>query len=154
MMQLPKDFVELLALLNERKVRALIVGGYAFVYHTRPRTTKDLDIWVEPTPENVRRLLEALDDFGFGSLGLKADDFLEPGRFVQLGYAPRRIDLLTSLKAVDFEDAWKGRVEDAIGDVKVCILGVPDLIRNKRAVGRPRDQEDVAVLETFHKTRP
>ncbi len=154
MMQLPKDFVELLALLNERKVRALIVGGYAFVYHTRPRTTKDIDIWVEPTPQNVQGLLAALDDFGFGSLGLKADDFLAPGRFVQLGYPPRRIDLMTSLKGVDFEDAWKGRVEDVIGDVKVCILGVPDLIRNKRAVGRPQDKADVAVLEIFHKTRP
>ena len=154
MMQLPKDFVELLALLNERKVRALIVGGYAFVYHARPRTTKDIDIWVEPTPDNVQRLLEALDDFGFGSLGLKADDFLEPNRFVQLGYPPRRVDLITSLKGVNFEEAWKGRVEDSIGDVKVCILGIPDLIRNKRAVGRPQDQADVAVLETFQKTRP
>src|SRR5258708_5497659 len=150
MIQPPKDFVELLALLNDRKFRPLIVGGYAFVYHTRPRTTKDIDIWIEPTPENVQRLLEALDDFGFGSLGLKADDFLEPGRFVQLGYPPRRVDLLTSLKDVDFEDAWEKRVEDIIGGVKVCILGIPDLIRNKRAVGRARDQADVAVLETFH----
>ena len=154
MMQLPKDFVELLALLNARKVRALIVGGYAFVYHARPRTTKDIDIWVEPTPDNAGRLLEALDEFGFGGVGLTAEDFLKPGRFVQLGYPPRRIDLITSLKAVEFEEAWEGRVEDYIEDVKVCILGVPELIRNKKAVGRPQDQADVAVLENFHKPGP
>jgi hypothetical protein len=153
-MQLPKDFVELLALFNERKVRALIVGGYAFVYHARPRTTKDIDIWIEPTPDNARRLLEALDEFGFGSVGLKAEDFLEPSRFVQLGYPPHRIDLITSLKDVDFEDAWKGRVEDSIGDVKICILGIPELIRNKKAVGRPQDRADVAVLESFQKGEP
>jgi hypothetical protein len=154
MMQLPKDFVELLALLNEKKVRALIVGGYAFVYHARPRTTKDIDIWVEPTPDNAQRLLEALDDFGFGSVGLKTQDFLEPGRFVQLGYPPHRIDLITSLKAVDFEDAWQGRVEDRVGDVTLYILGISELIRNKKAVGRPQDQADVAVLEEFLITKP
>jgi hypothetical protein len=149
MMQLPKDCVELLALFNEKKVKALIVGGYAFVYHARPRTTKDVDIWVEPVPDNVQRLLEALDEFGFGSVGLKPEDFLAPGRFVQLGYPPHRIDLMTSLKGVDFEDAWESRVEDDLGEVKVSILGIAELIRNKKAVGRPQDQADVAVLESY-----
>jgi hypothetical protein len=130
------------------------VGGYAFVYHARPRTTKDIDIWVEPTPGNVERLLQALDDFGFGSLGLQAEDFLAPGRFVQLGYPPHRIDLITSLKGVDFEDAWKSRVEDSIGEVKLCFLGIAELIHNKKAVGRPQDQADVAVLESFQKGKP
>jgi hypothetical protein len=130
------------------------VGGYAFVYHARPRTTKDIDIWVEPTPENVERLLQALDDFGFGSLGLQAEDFLAPNRFVQLGYPPHRVDLLTSLKGVAFEEAWKGRAEDTIGEVKLSFLGVTELIRNKKAVGRPQDQADVAILESFQKGPP
>lgn len=85
-MSVSKDFEELFALLNARGVKALVVGGYAFAYHAKPRHTKDIDIWVEPTRENVERLLLALEDFGFGGLGLKMEDFTEPGRFVQLGY--------------------------------------------------------------------
>lgn len=152
-MRVPKDFSELLGLLRAKEVRTLVVGGWAFAYHAKPRATKDLDIWIEPTPENVERLLQALDEFGFGGIGLKAEDFLEPGRFVQLGYAPHRVDLLTTLRGVNFEEAWAGRVEDYLGDneaVKVAILGKDDLIRNKKAVGRPQDLADVDVLEFFH----
>lgn len=148
-MKISKDFAELLALFNAKKVRALIVGGYAFCYHARPRNTKDLDLWVEPTPENVHRLLEALEEFGFGGIGLKPEDFLEPGRFVQLGYAPNRVNLMTSLKGVTFEEAWTRRVEDFIGDEKVCILGRSDLIKNKKIVGRLQDLADASVLEFF-----
>jgi hypothetical protein len=149
---LPKDFAELLALLNERKVRALVVGGYAFNFHVRPRTTKDIDIWIEPTRENVEQLLQALDDFGFGSVGLQPEDFLAPKKFVQLGYPPNRVDLLTSIKAVNFEDAWTRRVEAVVSDVKVCFLGEDDLIHNKKAVARPQDLADVAALE-FYRTQ-
>ncbi len=150
-MRVPKDFRELLALLREKEVKALIVGGWAFSYHARPRATKDLDLWIEPTPENVARLLQALDEFGFGSVGLTAEDFLEPGRFVQLGYPPNRVDLLTTLKGVSFKQAWERRVEDFLDDdpnVKVAILGKDELLINKRTVGRPQDQADVAVLES------
>jgi predicted nucleotidyltransferase len=153
LIEFSKDFAELLASLNERGVRALIVGGYAFSYHARPRNTKDIDVWIEPTPENVARLLSALDDFGFGDIGLKAEDFLEPGQFVQLGYPPNRVDLLTSIKGVSFEEAWAGRVEDVVSGVRVRFLGEADLIRNKKAVGRPQDQADVAILESFRNPR-
>jgi hypothetical protein len=146
-----KDFEELLASLSSREVKALVVGGYAFAYHAKPRHTKDIDIWVEAEPENAQRLLSALNDFGFGSLDLKEEDFTEPGRIVQLGFPPNRIDLLTSLKGLNFEDAWQSRVEDSYGEAKVCYLGRDDLIRNKKAVGRPQDQADVAVLESFQK---
>jgi hypothetical protein len=139
----------LLALLNEKKVRALVVGGYAFCFHARPRNTKDIDIWIEPIPENVERLLQALADFGFGSVGLEAKDFLEPGQFVQLGYPPHRIDLLTSIKGVGFEDAWAGRIEAVVSSVTVCFLGEEDLIHNKKLVARPQDLADVAVLEFY-----
>jgi hypothetical protein len=150
-MKVPQDFAELLVLLREKEVKALIVGGWAFSYHARPRATKDLDIWVEPTSENVARLLQVLDEFGFGSVGLTAEDFLEPGRFVQLGYPPNRVDLLTTLKGVSFRDAWEKRVEDFLdGDqkVKVAILGRDELLLNKKTVGRPQDQADVAFLES------
>jgi len=145
--KISKDFEELLASFTARGVRALIVGGYAFAFHARPRNTKDLDLWIEPTAENVERLLLALDDFGFGNVGLTADDFLTPRRFVQLGFPPQRIDLLTSLKGVTFEEAWNGRVEDLFGSQKVCYIGKEELIRNKQAVGRPQDKADVSVLK-------
>lgn len=146
-MSVSKDFEELLASLSVREVRALIVGGYAFAFHAKPRYTKDIDIWVEPTPENVERLLQALEDFGFGSLGLTVDDFTEPGQFVQLGYPPNRIDLLTAIEGVSFEEAWAGRVEDFFGKEKVAFLGKEELIRNKKATGRPQDLADLAVLQ-------
>ena len=148
-MKLPKDFAELLELLRAQGVRALIVGGYAFVYHARPRTTKDIDIWIEQTPENVQRLLEVLDEFGFGSLGFKPEDFLTPGQFIQLGYPPHRVDLLTTLRGVTFEEGWAGRVEAVVDGVQVCFLGKAELIRNKKVVGRSRDWADVEILESF-----
>jgi hypothetical protein len=139
----------LLVFLRARKVKALIVGGYAFAFHARPRYTKDIDIWIEPTPENAQCLLQALDDFGFGSLGLKVEDFSKPGQIVQLGFPPNRIDLLTSIKGLNFEEAWQSRVEDSYGEAKVFYLGMDDLIRNKKAVGRLQDQADVEILESF-----
>jgi hypothetical protein len=147
------DFEELLALLNAHEVRALVVGGFAFSFHAKPRYTKDLDIWIDPEPENVSRLLRALDEFGFGSIGLKAEDFLSPGRFVQLGYSPVRIDLLTSILGVSFEEAWANRVQDMFGTTRACYLGKTELIRNKQAVGRAQDRVDVEVLQSFRKSR-
>ena len=100
-MDRPKsDFEELFACLTARNVRFVVVGGHALAYHGRPRYTKDLDVFVEPPPENAARLLLALEDFGFGSLDLKAADFDRPGKVVQLGIAPNRIDLLTTIDGV------------------------------------------------------
>jgi hypothetical protein len=148
-----KDFEELFASFSDRKVRALIVGGYAFAYHARPRYTKDIDVWIEATPDNAQRLLEALNDFGFGSLGLSIEDFTKPGQIVQLGFPPNRIDLLTSIKGLTFEEAWEARIEDLFGTTRVCYLGRDDLIRSKRAAGRAQDQMDVAILESFREGR-
>ena len=148
-----RDFEELFAFFNARKVRALIVGGYAFAYHAKPRYTKDIDVWIEATPDNAERLLEALNDFGFGSLGLTIEDFTKPGQIVQLGFPPSRIDLLTSIKGVTFEEAWEARIEDLFGATTVCYLGRDDLIRSKRAAGRAQDQVDVAILEAFREDK-
>jgi hypothetical protein len=141
-----KDFEELFASLTAHQVKALIVGGYAVAFHARPRYTKDIDILIEPTPENAERLLAALADFGFGDLGLIAADFTETGRIVQLGYPPNRIDLLTSLLGVSFPEAWANRVEGLYGTTHVFYLGKAELIRNKEAVGRPEDQADLRSL--------
>lgn len=142
-----KDFEELLGLFESRGVRALVVGGYAVAFHGRPRFTKDIDLWVEPTAENAQRILDCLEEFGFGSVGLAVEDFSCPGQVVQLGYPPNRIDLMTSLAGVAFEEAWGGREQGPFGSKVVFYLGRSELLRNKRASGRPQDLVDVEDLE-------
>lgn len=145
-MSVSRDFEELFACCNARGVKALVVGAYAVAFHGKPRFTKDLDLWVEPDSENARRLVAALEDFGFGGLGLALEDFTSPGRIVQLGHAPNRIDLLTSLAGLRFEDAWAERVEGRYGGQTVYYLAKADLIRNKRSVGRLQDRLDLDML--------
>ena len=145
-MNVSKDFEELFAFLNARRVKALVVGAYAVAFYAKPRFTKDIDILVEPTPDNAERLLEALADFGFGSLGLTVEDFSQPGRIVQLGYPPNRIDILTSIQGVSFEAAWAGKAEGLYGTQTVYYLGKAELVRNKQTVGRPQDQMDLRWL--------
>lgn len=152
-MSVSKDFEELFACFNARAVRALIVGGYAFAFHAKPRYTKDLDLLVAPTAENAANLLAALTDFGFGELPLTEEDFTQPGRIIQLGHPPNRIDLLTTLKGIEFEQAWEHRAEGRFGGEKVFYLGLEELILNKRSVGRPQDRADVRVLLSFAKRR-
>jgi len=142
-----KDFEELFACLAARGVRAVIVGGYAFAYHAKPRFTKDVDVFVDPTPENAALLMAALEDFGFGNVGLTAADFSAPGAIVQLGLPPNRVDLLTTIDGVSFEDAWAGRVSGLYGAQPVFYLGLEELRRNKRASGRAQDLADLESLE-------
>jgi hypothetical protein len=141
-----KDFEELFGCLKARNVKALVVGGYAVAFHGRPRFTKDIDVLVEPAPDNAERLLSALADFGFGSLGLTIADFTSPGRIVQLGVAPNRIDLLTAIDGVTFDEAWAHRVAGPFGAATVDYIGLGDLIRNKQASARPQDLLDVEDL--------
>jgi hypothetical protein len=144
---LSNDFEELFACFNAKRVRAVVVGGHALAFHGHPRFTKDLDVFVDPSPENARLILEALHDFGFGSVGLTAEDFSSPGRIVQLGIAPNRIDLMTAIDGVSFEEAWAGRAAGRFGGQQVSYLGRTDFLRNKRAAGRPQDIADIAALE-------
>lgn len=132
--------------MKARNVKALVVGGYAVAFHGRPRFTKDIDVFIEPSPDNAERLLSALADFGFGSLGLTVGDFTSPGRIVQLGVAPNRIDLLTAIDGVVFGDAWAHRVPGPFGTVTVDYIGLADLIRNKQTSARPQDLLDVDDL--------
>ena len=140
------DFEELFRCLNARSVSAIIVGGHALAFHGRPRFTKDLDVFVAPTEANARRLVQALDDFGFGAVGLRVEDFSQAGRIVQLGVAPNRIDLLTVIDGVTFAEAWEHRVAGHFGDEPVFYLGRDEFIRNKQAVGRPQDLADIDAL--------
>ncbi|MEX1218667.1 MAG: DUF6036 family nucleotidyltransferase [Acidimicrobiales bacterium] len=145
-MDLNRDFQEFLKSFVQHDVRFLIIGGYALAVHGHPRYTKDLDVWVWPDPENADRILEALDEFGFGSLGLEAIDFLEPGVIIQLGREPQRIDLLTFATGLEFRAAFENRILVEIGGVEVPFLSVDDLRTNKTATGRLRDLADVEDL--------
>jgi hypothetical protein len=140
-----RDFSDFLNLLAQHDVKALIIGAFAVAFHAKPRFTKDLDIFVEATPENAERLLSAIDAFGFGTLGLVIDDFT-PGRVTQLGYPPNRIDLVTSIDGVTFEEAWASRVGGKYGSVDVWYIGREALVRNKAAAARPQDLMDLATL--------
>jgi predicted nucleotidyltransferase len=140
-------FKEFVQSLNDNAVRFLIVGGYAVAFHGHPRFTKDLDIWIEVNQENGERLVTALAQFGFASLGLTADDFLEPDTIIQLGYPPNRIDLITGLAGVNFGECYANRVEAEIDGVLVPFIDLHNLKRNKLASGRAQDLADVENLQ-------
>jgi hypothetical protein len=146
-LQLGKDFRDMLELLNRHHVRYLVVGGFAVAVHGTPRYTRDLDIWVDVSPDNAARLVAVLDDFGFASLGLTAEDFLDPGVVIQLGHEPSRIDFITKLTGVEFAAAYPARATATIGDLEVPVIDRGSLIANKRALGRLHDLDDVEGLD-------
>lgn len=145
-MDLPRDFSELLASFNANDVEYLLVGGYALAHHGAPRFTGDLDLFVRPTADNARRILAALDAFGFGGLGLTADDFCIPDRVIQLGRPPVRIDLLTSIDGVTWDQAHSGAESCGVDGQPVPVIGLREFVANKRASGRPTDLADLDSL--------
>jgi len=146
-MAVPKDLREFIESLNSHGVEYLVVGAHALAFHGFPRYTGDVDVLLRPTPDNAARMEQVLLAFSFASLGLKAADVLHAGRVVQLGMAPNRIDLLTSLTGVTFEEAWDRRVRGDLGGVPVAFLSRETLIKNKRATGRTQDAADIEKLE-------
>jgi hypothetical protein len=144
-----KDFEELFSVFERREVRFVVVGAHALAHHAKPRYTKDLDIFVDATPENAEKIVASLEEFGFGGIGISADDFSSPGRILQLGVPPTRIDIITSITGVSFAEAWETRVEGAYGAVTVPFIGYEALVRNKLASGRPQDVADVETLRRF-----
>jgi len=146
-MEAHPDFKDLLALLNERKVEYIIVGAYALAFHGAPRFTGDIDIYVNPTKENAERIVSALSAFGFGTLGLTAEDFQKPDQVVQLGVPPVRIDLITSITGVSWDQASAGKISGNYGDIPVHFLGRAQYIANKKATGRAKDLADIEALE-------
>jgi hypothetical protein len=143
---LNQDFKEFITSLSANEVRYLVVGGYAVALHGYPRYTKDIDIWVEPTHVNASKLIKALDEFGFGSLGLKVEDFLEPDTIIQLGYPPNRIDLITTLPGVEFNACYATRVEVEFEDQRVNFIDLESLKKNKLASNRAQDLADLENL--------
>lgn len=143
---LSKDFEEFATLLNAHGVEYLVVGGYAMAVHGRPRQTGDLDIWLKRDHNNALRVMAALEDFGFGALGLAYTDFETAEQVVQLGYPPFRIDLLTDIDGIAFDEAWPSRFEYRLGELTIPFIGLDALKANKRASGRPRDIDDLENL--------
>lgn len=150
MERLHKDLRELLALFRSNNVEFLVVGGHAVAFHGYPRFTEDLDCYVRPSAENGARIVQALREFGFASLGIEAADFEASDRMIQLGRAPNRVDLLTRLYAVQFEDAWMTKVGGTLDGVPVWFIDRESLLRNKRATARPQDVADADFIERLN----
>lgn len=143
---LNRDFREFAESLNAARVDYLVVGGYALAAHGHPRYTGDIDFWVRPTPDNLASLLAAIEAFGFGSLGLRVEDF-GAETVVQLGHPPRRIDLLTTLDGVDFDACYERCERIEIDGLAMKFIGLDDFKANKRATGRLKDLADLEALD-------
>jgi hypothetical protein len=141
-----QDFLDLLRAFIDHSVRFLVVGAYALGVHGRPRATGDLDVWVEPTPDNADRLVRALQQFGAPMGQVTVDDFSRPGIVFQMGLPPVRIDVLTELSGLTFDEAWPGRTQAAFGPVTVDVIGRDAFIKNKRTTGRAKDLGDIEAL--------
>jgi predicted nucleotidyltransferase len=143
---LNQDFKEFVQSLNDNQVKYLVIGGYAVALHGYPRYTKDIDIWIEMTPDNATKMLQALEQFGFASLNLQAEDFTTPDQVIQLGYPPNRIDLITTPDGVDFATCYVSRLQVDIDGVLVNFIDLENLKLNKQASGRLQDLADLENL--------
>ena len=141
------DFRDMLSALCEEKGEFLIVGAYALAVYGHPRATGDIDIWIRCSDENAERVLRSLKRFGAPLFDLTLKDLRTPGRIFQMGVVPRRIDIITSIEGVEFDEAWPDRKEVEIEGLKIPVIGRSHLLKNKKALGRPQDLADVAWLE-------
>ncbi|MBE2217950.1 MAG: nucleotidyltransferase [Ignavibacteria bacterium] len=147
-----EDFSEFLKLLTENNVEYMIVGGYAVSFYSRPRYTDDLDVWINPTPENLKNILKVLNEFGFSEPFIKEDEFLNKPKIYRIGNPPVRIEILNSIDGVSFDDAMKNKeLGSYAGLKKVFYISLNDLITNKAASNRPKDLLDLEYLKTFRK---
>ncbi len=140
------DFKDLLRALNEQEVEYLIVGGYAVIFHTEPRFTKDLDIWLRPSSENARKLMAAFRQFGMPLIDIDEADFANEGTQYVMGVAPVMLDFLTSVEPLDFEECWNSRIEDDVDGIPVFYLGRDELIESKKLADRDQDRADIQKL--------
>ena len=143
------DFLEFLGALVRADARFLVIGAHAMAVHGVPRATGDLDVWVAPTPDNAERVWAALVEFGapIDTIGLSKADLTSPNLVVQLGVVPQRIDLLTSVTGLEFDQAWATRQRHRVDDAELPFLGYDSLLQNKRATARSKDLVDVEILE-------
>ncbi len=152
-MEIDKDFREFIELLNAHEVKYLVIGGYAVNFHGYPRYTKDIDFWLWMTSANIEKLLQAVNEFGFGGLNLQIEDFMTPENIVQLGYEPYRIDLLVDVDGVDFEECFERKIKGEFDGIKVNFLSLRDLITAKKKSGRLQDLADAEQLEKMKKKK-
>jgi hypothetical protein len=143
-----RDYAEMLAELSAADAEFLIVGAHALAAHVQPRNTQDLDIWIRPTPENAQRVWVALTRYEAPLEGLTVEELAKPGLIYQIGVAPKRIDILTAISGVEFDDAWAHRIMVHFAEGTFPVIGREELLRNKRATGRPKDLLDVRLLES------
>lgn len=146
MLSLPKDFKEFLQLLNSKKIKYLVIGGYAVAFYGYPRATGDLDIWIAISKENARRLVETLKEFGFNVPQLQEEIFLEKRKVVRMGNPPLRIEVLTFIDGVEFSKCYRKRQAVTIDGIKVNFISLQDLKKNKEASARHRDLDDIEHL--------
>lgn len=146
-MELDRNFKEFLELLNKNEVEYLLVGGYAIGIYVEPRFTGDIDFWVKNTLENGKKIVKTIDEFGLSSLGVKAEDFLNPDCILQIGYRPIRIDLLTHIEGVDFDSSWKEKTKYQTEGIDLWVISKKDLMINKAAVAREQDLKDLKELK-------
>ena len=147
MMLLPKDFKELLQLLNSKKVEYLVVGGYAVALYGYPRATGDMDIWIAISKDNARKTVEALKEFGFNTPQLKKELFLEKEKNIRMGNPPLRIEILTSIDGVEFTECYRNKNTVTIDGIGINFISLEDLKKNKKASGRYQDLADIENLE-------
>jgi len=146
MENLNPDFLDFITLLDQRSVEYMIVGGYAVGFHGFPRYTGDIDFFVSINEENAEKLVRVLDDFGFGGIGIEREDFLKPFFVVEIGREPRKIQILTGIDGVSFQECLQDAVECEYLERKLRFIGLDALVRNKKASGRPKDLIDVQAL--------
>ncbi len=149
MENLNPDFLDFITLLGQRSVEYVIVGGYAVGFHGFPRYTGDIDFFVSINEENAEKLLQVLDDFGFGGIGIEREDFLKPSFVVEIGREPRKIQILTGIDGVSFQECLQSAVECEYLERKLRFIGFDALVRNKKASGRPKDLIDVEALTSL-----
>jgi hypothetical protein len=145
---LSQDFKEFVSLLNKHDIEYLIVGGYAVGIHGHPRYTGDLDVWINSTLENAKKMVDVLDDFGFSSFNLTEADFMQAGNVIQMGYPPFRIDILTKIDGVEFTDCYPNKKVIQYDEITLNIIGINDLRENKQASGRLKDLDDLMNLNS------
>ncbi|MCC6603423.1 MAG: hypothetical protein IT327_09455 [Anaerolineae bacterium] len=143
---LPPDFKEFLKLLRENEVEYLLIGGYAIGYHGYPRATNDLDVWVAIDPKNAQKIVTALQQFGFQTSDLTDELFLQEKSIVRMGVPPMRIEILTTISGVDFEESFQARIETILDGVEVNLISLSHLKQNKKASGRYKDLDDLEHL--------
>jgi predicted nucleotidyltransferase len=144
--ELPRDFSEFLKSLSSRGVRFLVVGGYAVAWHGYPRATQDLDVWIGIDPGNAAATVDAIREFGFDTPNLSEALFLERDKVVRMGFPPIRIEVLTSISGLEFEEAWTRRIQADFGSVTAPLINLEDLKTNKRAAARHKDLDDLEHL--------